>query len=76
MRVVKSYVCKDINVNIFEYNLKYLIKFEYQDMEQTYKVDMLEVRGVDDVINKIDSSYIEVITENFKVMRDQLLKLY
>ena len=76
MRVVKSYVFKDINVNIFEYNLKYLIKFEYQDMEQTYKVDMLEVRGVDDVINKIDSSYIEVITENFKVMRDQLLKLY
>jgi|TARA_B100001057_G_C22858893_1_gene953698 hypothetical protein len=76
MRVVKSYVCKDINVNIFEYNLKYLIKFEYQDMEQTYKVDMLEVRGVDDVINKIDSSYIEVITENFTVMRDQLLKLY
>jgi hypothetical protein len=76
MRVVKSYVCKDINVNIFEYNLKYLIKFEYQDMEQTYKVDMLEVRGVDDVINKIDSSYIDVITENFKVMRDQLLKLY
>jgi hypothetical protein len=76
MRVVKSYVCKDINVNIFEYNLKYLIKFEYQDMEQTYKVDMLEVRGVDDVINKIDSSYIEVITENFKVMREQLLKLY
>jgi hypothetical protein len=45
-------------------------------MEQTYKVDMLEVRGVDDVINKIDSSYIEVITENFTVMRDQLLKLY
>jgi hypothetical protein len=76
MRVLKSYVCKDINVNIFEYNLKYLIKFEYQDMEQTYKVDMLEVRGVDDVINKIDSSYIEVITENFTVMRDQLLKLY
>jgi|TARA_B100001059_G_C17612464_1_gene465296 hypothetical protein len=76
MRVVKSYVCKDINVNIFEYNLKYLIKFEYQDMEQTYKVDMLEVRGVDDVLNKIDSSYIDVITENFKVMRDQLLKLY
>jgi hypothetical protein len=76
MRVVKSYVCKDINVNIFEYNLKYLIKFEYQDMEQTYKVDMLEVRGVDDVINKIDSSYIEVIKVNFTVMRDQLLKLY
>lgn len=76
MRVVKSYVCKDINVNIFEYNLKYLIKFEYQDMEQTYKVDMLEVRGVDDVLNKIDSSYIDVITENFKVMREQLLKLY
>ena len=76
MRVVKSYVCKDINVNIFEYNLKYLIKFEYQDMEQTYKVDMLEVKGVDDVLNKIDSSYIDVITENFKVMRDQLLKLY
>ena len=76
MRVLKSYVIKDININIFEFNLKYLIKFEFQDMEQTYKVDVLEVSSVDDIIGKIDSSYIDKIKENFKVMKGQLLKLY
>ena len=76
MRVLKSYVVKDININIFEFNLKYLIKFEFQDMEQTYKVDVLEVSSVDDIIGKIDSSFIDKIKENFKVMKGQLLKLY
>lgn len=76
MRVVKSYFIKNINVNIFEFNLKYLIKFEYQHMEQTYKVDMFEVKSIDDLIERIDSSYIEEIGENFKAMKDQLLKLY
>tara|TARA_B100001564_G_scaffold63525_1_gene49810 strand:+ start:2424 stop:2654 length:231 start_codon:yes stop_codon:yes gene_type:complete len=76
MRVLKSYVIKDININIFEFNLKYLIKFEFQDMEQTYKVDVLEVSSVDDIICKIDSSFIDKIKENFKVMKGQLLKLY
>ncbi|MAS39123.1 MAG: hypothetical protein CMB84_03930 [Flammeovirgaceae bacterium] len=76
MRVLKSYVIKDININIFEFNLKYLIKFEFQDMEQTYKVDVLEVSSVDDIIGKIDSSFIDKIKENFKVMKGQLLKLY
>ena len=76
MRVLKSYVIKDININIFEFNLKYLIKFEFQDMEQTYKVDVLEVSSVDDIIGKINSSFIDKIKENFKVMKGQLLKLY
>ncbi len=76
MRVVKSYVIRDININIFEFNLKYLIKFEFQDMEQTYKVDMLEVSSVDDVIDKINASYIDEIMKNFIIMKDQLSKLY
>lgn len=76
MRVVKSYFIKNINVNIFEFNLKYLIKFEYHHMEQTYKVDMFEVKSIDDLIERIDSLYIEEIGENFKAMKDQLLKLY
>lgn len=76
MRVLKSYVIKDININIFEFNLKYLIKFEFQDMEQTYKVDVIEVSSVDDIIGKIDSSFIDKIKENFKVMKGQILKLY
>ena len=76
MRVVKSFFIDDINVNIFEYNLKYIIKFESSDMEQTYKIDMMEVVDINDLILKIDKKYISVIKENFKVMKSQLIKLY
>ena len=76
MRVVKSFFIDDINVNIFEYNLKYIIKFESSDMEQTYKIDMMEVVDINDLILKIDKKYIDVIKENFKVMKSQLIKLY
>ena len=76
MRVVKSFFIDDINVNIFEYNLKYIIKFESSDMEQTYKIDMMEVVDINDLILKIDKKYIYVIKENFRVMKSQLIKLY
>ena len=76
MRVVKSFFIDDINVNIFEYNLKYIIKFESSDMEQTYKIDMMEVVDINDLILNIDKKYIDVIKENFSVMKSQLIKLY
>ena len=76
MRVVKSFFIDDINVNIFEYNLKYIIKFESSDMEQTYKIDMTEVVDINDLILKIDNKYIDVIKKNFEVMKNQLIKLY
>ena len=76
MRVVKSFFIDDINVNIFEYNLKYIIKFESNDMEQTYKVDMTEVVDINDLILKIDNKYINDIKENFELMTNQLIKLY
>ena len=76
MRVVKSLFIDDINVNIFEYNLKYIIKFESSDMEQTYKIDMMEVVDINDLILKIDKKYIDVIKENFRIMKSQLIKLY
>ena len=76
MRVVKSFFIDDINVNIFEYNLKYIIKFESSDMEQTYKIDKMEVVDINDLILKIDKKYIDVIKENFRIMKSQLIKLY
>ena len=76
MRVVKSFFIDDINVNIFEYNLKYIIKFESCDMEQTYKIDITEVIDINDLILKIDNKYIDAIKENFEVMKNQLIKLY
>tara|TARA_B100000989_G_scaffold245333_1_gene192436 strand:+ start:367 stop:597 length:231 start_codon:yes stop_codon:yes gene_type:complete len=76
MRIVKSFFVDDINVNIFEYNLKYIIKFESNDMEQTYKVDITEVVDINDLILKIDNKYINDIKENFVLMKNQLIKLY
>ena len=76
MRVVKSFFIDDINVNIFEYNLKYIIKFESSDMEQTYKIDMIEVVDRNVLKLKTEKKYNGDIIENVSVIKSQLIKHY
>ena len=39
MRIINSFIKENIKVTIFDFDLKYVIKFEFGSLEQTYKVD-------------------------------------
>ena len=47
MRLIKNLFRGDINVTIFDFGLKYVVKFEYSGMEQTFKLDKFEIGDVD-----------------------------
>lgn len=43
MRVVKELIQENVRISIFSWNNKYIIKFEFGGMEQTFKLNEMEV---------------------------------
>ena len=52
MRIVSNLFKDDIKISIFDYDLKYVIKFEFNRLEQTYKVDKFEYRNLSELEKK------------------------
>ena len=76
MRLIKTLFIEDIKITIFDFDLKYVIKFEKNRLEQTYKLDKLEFNGLDDLERKINSDIIKSIKNRFSDMTSDLKKFY
>ena len=76
MRLIKTLFIEDIKVTIFDFDLKYVIKFENYRLEQTYKLDKLEFSELDDLERKINSDIIKSIKNRFSDMTSDLKKFY
>tara|TARA_B100000287_G_C20661104_1_gene790175 strand:+ start:1496 stop:1726 length:231 start_codon:yes stop_codon:yes gene_type:complete len=68
MRIVSNLFKDDIKISIFDYDLKYVIKFEFNRLEQTYKVDKFEYRNLSELEKKINSHFLENIKKRFHKM--------
>ena len=76
MRLIKTLFIEDIKITIFDFDLKYVIKFENYRLEQTFKLDKLEFNGLDDLERKINSDIIKSIKNRFSDMTSDLKKFY
>jgi hypothetical protein len=72
MRVVAEIPHRDCKITIFNWNNKYLIKFEQAFLEQTYKINELDIAGEDEVRRLIDEVFIEEVLGKFNEMRKSL----
>lgn len=72
MRVVEEIVHPSCKVTIFSWNEKYLIKFEQDVLEQTYKVSEMDITGLEDVRTFTQSPFIDKVLTRFDVMRKDL----
>jgi hypothetical protein len=69
MRVIKETAVNDIRISIFEWNQKYLVKYEWGPLEQTYKIDTWDCPEMEELLLKIlHKEVIKAIEENFKGM--------
>jgi hypothetical protein len=69
MRIIKETSVKEIRITLFEWNQKYLIKYEWGPLEQTYKVDIWDVIDSEDLLQKsLDTNLIDSIRQNFEIM--------
>ncbi|RZS96897.1 hypothetical protein [Cecembia calidifontis] len=72
MRVVKEFTKEGIRVSIFNWNNKFLIKFELGPLEQTFKVSELDVLVEDDLEQFYKGEFFDKVMLRFKEMGQSL----
>ena len=72
MRVIKEIQHQLCRITIFQWNGKYLIKFEQDNLEQTYKIDEFDVLNVKAVESIISEDFIRRIAGRFREMNTDL----
>jgi hypothetical protein len=72
MRVVAEIPNPEMKVTVFSWNGKYLIKLEKGPLEQTYKVDEMDVMGEADVRQMLDETFLGQALTRFRDMYQDL----
>lgn len=69
MRLVKEVPHQRYKIQIFQYNGKYIVKIELGPYEQSYKIDELEVTGLEEVEKMINTELLTNSLHRFIAMR-------
>tara|TARA_B100002019_G_scaffold290316_1_gene307729 strand:+ start:1149 stop:1379 length:231 start_codon:yes stop_codon:yes gene_type:complete len=76
MRIAKDFYREDLKISIFDFDLKYVIKFEFRGLEQTFKVDKLEYKDITELESKLDNKFLKIVRNRFDSMSNDLKLLY
>ena len=68
MRLVGEIAHPDCKITIFAWNNKYLVKFEQDYLEQTFKVNQFDVAGDDHLRKILDPAFIKTTLDRFETM--------
>ncbi len=69
MRILHQFQHEDLQVTLFAWNQKYILKFEKDNLEQTYKVAEWDTAGEDEVLEWIkDKDFVLSVQNRFKDM--------
>ncbi|MDX5339643.1 MAG: hypothetical protein LPK25_11475 [Cyclobacteriaceae bacterium] len=68
MRVVKELVREEIRVSIFSWNNKYILKFELGPMEQTFKLNEMDVLEEEELEAFLAGDFFEGVKNRFEEM--------
>jgi len=79
MRVVKELSVGSIRITVFNWNNKYLVKYEQGMVEQTYKISELDLLEEDELKFFFEEKWLEKVGKKFEEMhlmlRDQIENL-
>ncbi|MBN3581752.1 hypothetical protein JYB64_05090 [Algoriphagus aestuarii] len=68
MRVIQEFTQEEIRVSIFSWNNKYIIKYEFGPMEQTFKVSEMEVLEESDLGIFWKGDFFQTVKQRFEEM--------
>ncbi|WP_162416120.1 hypothetical protein [Cyclobacterium roseum] len=74
MRVVNEKNKEGVRITIFDWNNKYLIKFEIGGMEQTFKVSAMDVLEEASLEQLLEGEFFDRVKERFNEMHQSLQK--
>lgn len=74
MRVIGEVPHPSCKITIFNWNGKYLVKFEQGLIEQTYKVSEMDVSNEKEILSLTKSPFIEKVLQRFQDMQNDLFE--
>ena len=72
MRVIGNIPHPEIQITLFHWNNKYLIKLETPALEQTFKIPDFDLTGEDDLIKIVSDQFLENAISRFNDMTASL----
>jgi hypothetical protein len=75
MRIIDTIPHPSITISIFQMNDKFILKFEAGPMEQSFKFDNADVKGVENLKKMITPEFIEDVRKRFNEMFLQMKAL-
>lgn len=76
MRTIAEIQHPKCRITIFLWNQKYLVKFEQEGLEQTFKISQFDILSEDKLKEMINDEFIESALKRFDNMRKDLNKLF
>lgn len=74
MRVVKEFSKEGIRISVFSWNNKYLVKYEFGPMEQTFKIPETDVLEESDLEVFCNGEFFDRVIFRFKEMGESFQK--
>ncbi len=71
MHFIKRIEHSDVQISLFSWNGKYIVKFEMNQMEQTYKIAETDVSSEEEVIEAIGNDLVISVLNRFKEMGEE-----
>lgn len=68
MRIIDTIPHPSITISIFQMNEKFIVKFEAGPMEQAFKFENSEVKGLENLKKLITPEFIEEVRKRFNEM--------
>lgn len=68
MRIIETIPHPQLRISIFSMNGKYLVKIEAGPYEQVYKVDQMELEGLNELKERINDNFLEEVATVFRKM--------
>jgi hypothetical protein len=64
---IENSVCQ---ISLFSWNGKYIVKFEANQLEQTYKIDQTEVASIEEIELIVNEEFIAKVISRFQEMSE------
>lgn len=71
MKLIKKIPHVDVDITLYEWNQKFILKFELNGFEQTYKVSQFEIEKYEEVEESIKPEFVEKVLHRFHDMQEE-----
>lgn len=71
MKFIKKVPHIAVDISFYEWNQKVIVKFEWNNLEQTYKVGLLDLSSKEEVNAALSDDFIARVLDRFETMQEE-----